>query len=221
MGECYREELLDLFPRDRGGRVFVAGASGSGKTHLVTSLVRKYSEKFYKVLICGTSDHPIRELPELKNKVTVSKDIIDPELEIDPFEKKKGLLVVYDDNFLQAANDETVANVFIKGRHRGVSAILISQNLFMQGKYARSISLNCSHFLLLKQRDLGQIETLGRQLYGRDKAKVFLNAYKQATVGKSYGYILADVSITTPEELSLRSNIVNEGPCEIVYSWRN
>lgn len=221
MGESYGEELIDLFPRERGGRIFIAGATGSGKTHLVTRIVRKYNEKFYKVLICGTNNHPVQELPEVKNKVILSKDIIDPELEIDPFEKKKGLLVIYDDNFLQAANDETVANVFIKGRHCGISAILISQNLFMQGKYARSISLNCSHFLLLKQRDLGQIETLGRQLYGREKAKVFLSAYNKAVVGKTYGYLLADVSINTPEELSLRSNIANEGPCEIVYSWRN
>ena len=129
------------------------------------------------------------------------------------------MLVIYDDNFLSAANDETVANVFIKGRHLGISAILITQNLFMQGKYARSISLNCTHFLLLKQRDLGQIEILGRQLFGREKAKVFLKAYRRAIEGKPYGYILADVSITTPEELSLRSNVADEGPCEVVYSW--
>lgn len=222
MGECasYGENLIDLFPRERGGRIFIAGSSGSGKSELAARLVKKYSCKFYKVIICSaTRHHPIANLPELQDKITISKDIIDPEPEVDFLEKNKGLLVVYDDNFLQAANDETVARVFFKGRHLGISAMLISQNLFMQGKYARSISLNCTHFLLLKQRDLGQIETLGRQLFGREKAKNFLNAYKRAIAGKPYGYMLADVSITTPEELSLRSNIANEGPCEIVYSW--
>ena len=220
MDKCYGESLIDLFPRERGGRIFVAGASGSGKTELVTRIIRKYSCKFYRILICGTLTHPIQDIPELRGKVKVSKEIIDPEPEVDLFQKNKGFLVVYDDNFLSAANDETVANVFIKGRHLGISAILISQNLFMQGKYARSISLNCTHFLLLKQRDLGQIEVLGRQLYGRDKAKVFLKAYRHAIEGKPYGYILADVSITTPEELSLRSNVADEGPCEVVYSWQ-
>ena len=222
MGECvtYGENVIDLFPIERGGRILVAGASGSGKTELVTRLVKKYSCKFYRVIICGASQHhPIQDLGELQDKVTVSKDIIDPEGEVDFLQKKnKGLLVVYDDNFLQATNDETVANVFIKGRHLGISAILISQNLFMQGKYARSISLNCTHFILLKQRDLGQIETLGRQLYGRERAKVLLSAYKRAVVEKPYGYILADVSITTPEELTLRSNIADEGSCEVVYA---
>lgn len=155
----------------------------------------------------------------MREKVFVTKHIVDPEPEIDPLNKNKGLLVVYDDNFISAANDETAANVFIKGRHLGISAIMISQNLFMVGRYARTISLNCTHFVLLKQRDLGQIETLGRQLYGRDRAKVFLNAYKRAIMAKRYGYLLADVAITTPEELSLRSNIAGEGPCEVVYSW--
>ena len=136
------------------------------------------------------------------------------------FRRTKSFLVVYDDNFLSAAKNEAVANVFIKGRHLGISAILISQNLFMQGKYARRISLNCTHFLLLKQRDLVQIEALGRQLYGKEKAKVFLEAYRRATEGKPYGYILADASISTPEELSLRSNFADEGPCEVVYSWQ-
>ncbi|KAG0712166.1 hypothetical protein GWK47_019074 [Chionoecetes opilio] len=179
MEECYGENLLDLFPRERGGRIFVVGASGSGKTELVTRIVEKYTCKFYRVLICGTGHHhPIQDIPDLRDKVTVSKEIVDPETVIDPLQKKKGLLIVYDDNLLRAVNDETVANVFIKGRHLGISAIMISQNLFMQGRYARSISLNCTHFLLLKQRDLGQIGTLGRQLYGREKSKVFLSAYK-------------------------------------------
>ena len=220
MPECYGENLLDLFPIERGGRIFVAGASGSGKTELVTRLVKKYCCKFYRVLICGTTYHPIQDLPELRDKVTVSKDIIDPESETDVFHNShnnKRLLIVYDDDFLRAANDETVANGFIKGRHLGISAILISQNILMQAKYARSISLNCTHFLLLKQRDLGQIETLGRQLYGRERAKVFLDAYKRAIAEKPYVYILADVSITTLEELSLRSNIASKGSCEVVY----
>lgn len=221
MDKCYGENLIDLFPKERGGRLLVVGASGSGKTELVIKIVKKYNCKFYKIIICGTAHHPIEDIPEVRNKVLVSKDIIDPQSEIDIFHKNdnKGILVIYDDNFLQAANDETVANVFIKGRHQSINAILISQNLFMPGKYARSISLNCTHFILLKQRDLGQIETLGRQLFGREKAKLFLSAYKRAVSEKPYGYILADVSITTPEELTLRTNIAGETPYELVYSW--
>ena len=230
MDMCYGEHLLDIFPDERGSsRIIVAGASGSGKTELVTRIIKKYSCKFYKVLICSsTSHHPIQDIPALRNKVFFSKELIDPEQEIDVLpnnnnnnnNNNKGLLVVYDDNFLRAANDETVANVFIRGRHLRISAILIVQNLFFNAKHMRTVSLNCNYFLLLKQRDLGQIETLGRQLYGREKSKLFLNAYKRAVTTRPYGYLLADLSISTPEELSLRSNIADEGPCEVVYSWQ-
>ena len=85
MDKCYEESLIDLFPRERGGRIFTAGASGSGKTELVTRIVRKYSGKFYRILICGTLNHPIQDIPELREKVKVSKEIIDPESEIDIF----------------------------------------------------------------------------------------------------------------------------------------
>lgn len=86
----------------------------------------------------------------------------------------------------------------------------------MQRKYARSTSPNCSHFLLLKQRDLGQIEILGRYLYRQDKNKIFLKAYKRAITGKPYDYLLADISISTME-ISLRSVIANDGPYDVVY----
>lgn len=109
---------------------------------------------------------------------------------------------------------------FIKGKHLGFSSILISQKWFMQGKYARSISLNSTHIILLKQRDLGPIELLGRQLCGRDRAKTFLSIYKRDVAVKSYGYLLAEECISTHEIRSLRSNIANDGPNEVVYSWR-
>ena len=91
MDKCYGDNLIDLFPRERVGRLFEAGSSGSGKSELVTRIVRKYSYKFYKILICGTLNHPIQDIPQLRDKVIVSKEIIDPEAEIDVFQKNKKL----------------------------------------------------------------------------------------------------------------------------------
>lgn len=66
----------------------------------------------FRFLNCGATHHPIQDLPELQNKVILSKDITDPEQEIELCQKNKAMLVVDDDNFLRAANDESVANVF-------------------------------------------------------------------------------------------------------------
>ncbi|KAG0724305.1 hypothetical protein GWK47_040846 [Chionoecetes opilio] len=46
-------------------------------------------------------------------------------------------------------------------------------------------------------KGFGQIETLGRQLYGRGEAQLFLSAYKRAVAGKTLRLFLADVAITT------------------------
>ena len=68
-------------------------------------------------------------------------------------------------------------------------------------------------------RDLAQIETLGRQIYGKSNGKEFLNIYKKALSENTYGYLLIDLGPITPEKLQLRTNIVGETPYQIIYQW--
>ena len=53
---------------------------------------------------------------------------------------------------------------------------LLHKTYFFSGKFARSIALNCSHYILMCNRDLGQIEVLGRQLFGKNKASTFVDS---------------------------------------------
>nr|XP_027209340.1 uncharacterized protein LOC113802890 [Penaeus vannamei] len=74
------------------------------------------------------------------------------------------------------------------------------------------------HFF--KQRDLGQLECLGRQLYGKSEAKRFLELYKKVVLSKSRGYLLIDLGCETPDKLQFRSNILCEYfPHQLVYQW--
>ena len=68
-------------------------------------------------------------------------------------------------------------------------------------------------------RDLGQIEVLGRQLYGKSKASNFVDVYKKALTVNTYGYLLTDLGLKTPPELQLHTNITDETPHQIVYQW--
>ena len=124
-----------------------------------------------------------------------------------------------DDCFLEAIESKFVVNAFTKGRHENISTIFITQNLFFSGKFTRSIALNCSHYILMHNRDLGQIEVLGRQLYGKSKASNFVDVYKKALTVNIYGYLLIDLGPKTPPELQLRTNIIDETPYQIVYQW--
>ena len=149
---------------------------------------------------------------------TVYKIFISNEI-VNPFEYtyNGNTLFILDDCFLEAIESKFVVNALTKGRHENMSTIFIIQNLSFCGKFASSIVLNCSHYILIQNRDLGQIEVLGRQLYGKSKASVFVDIYKKALSVNTYGYLLIDLGPKTPPELQLCTNIIDETSYQIVY----
>ena len=216
MDKLYTDDQLNLF--NYPARIIIAGYTNSGKTYLCTKIVEKYHHLFSKIVISGVSSHPLQDSTDIKDKLEIQEDIIDPVDEHSPFtDSKAHILQILDDNFLASANSPTVVNSFTKGRHKNLSVILITQNLFFPGKYARTIALNTSHYILMKNRDLYQIECLGRQLYGKSNSKKFVEIYKNAVHSTPRGYLLCDLAVTTPEALQLRTNIVGEGLCEKVF----
>ena len=94
---------------------------------------------------------------------------------------------------------------FTRGsHHRQNSVIFMTQNIFPQGKYARSISLN-SHYLVLfnNRRDKSQIFNLGRQLYPKQSS--FFNEIIDDTVcNHPYGHLVVDTKPDSLENLRLR-----------------
>lgn len=216
MDKTYREDSLNLFRHP--ARIIIAGYTNSGKTHLCTRIVEKYHHVFSKIIICGVASHPLQNNASIKDKLEVHKDIIDPADDITPYTNPHAhRLLILDDNFLSSANSLTVLNSFIKGRHLLISVLLVAQNIYFPGKYSRTIALNTSHYILMKNRDIYQVQCLGRQLFGRDCAKPFVEIYKNTVLKQTHGYLLCDLAVDTPEELQLRTNIVDEGPCEKVF----
>lgn len=216
MDKTFNEEALNLFHYP--ARIIIAGYTNSGKTHLCTRIVEKYQRVFRKVVICGVTSHPLQKNVNLKDKLEIHEDIIDSVTEATPYTNPTAqVLLILDDNFLTAANSRMVVDSFTKGRHNNLSVIMITQNVFFPGKYSRTIALNTSHYILMKNRDIYQVECLGRQLYGKDKAKHFVEIYKNVVLKRAHGYLLCDLAPNTPEELQLRTNIVGEPPCEKVY----
>lgn len=107
--------------------------------------------------MCGVSFPPLQDDVIISHKLLVSKDIINPLGDANHLDK---LLLILDNMYLKAAHSQSVVKVFIKGRHSNLSAVMITQNLFMERQYARDISLNANHFILLRMRDLGEVEYL-------------------------------------------------------------
>ena len=180
---------------------------------MCSNLIKKY-HKFNTILYCGVNFHNLQNNRDINEKLHISSEIVT--LLIIHI---MGIHFILNDCFLEAIESKFVVNAFTKGRHENISTVFITQNLFFSGKFARSIALNCSHYILMHNRDLGQIEVLGRQLYGKSKASNFVDVYKKALTVNTYSYLLIDLDPKTPPELQLRTNIIDKTPYQIVYQW--
>ena len=86
----------------------------------------------------------------------------------------------------------TMANT----HHNNLSIIYVNQNLFYQGKCARTLNLNTAYTVLLKNpRNTQKVALLVRQL---GMGNVLKEAYKDAT-GKPFGYLVIDLSPKSEE----------------------
>jgi len=98
-------------------------------------------------------------------------------------------LVILDD-LLTDVYSKQVCELFTRGsHHRNLSVILITQNLFHQGRYCRDISLNAHYIVAFKNvRDKKQFMYLASQVYPEDSVGLY-NAYLDATK-ETYCYLL-------------------------------
>lgn len=191
----------------------VAGPTGGGKTVLVRRLLKNHRytfagfPPFIKVLWCYGQWQDLYKQPI---GATVKVEYHEGLASEDVTKEKECHIVVVDDLMNELGSKQELANLFTKGSHHlKVSVFFIVQNLFLQAKYMRSISLNAHYIFLLKNpRDKLQIATLGRQLYPEDP-KILLDSYHKATKSQ-YGYLCIDLKGDTPEHLRLRTRLLPE-----------
>ena len=171
-------------------RLIVAGPSGAGKTQLVKEIVDNefYSSPIDKIVYCypGYLD----EVPaEFEQTVTYHSGIPGKDyLSALP----KGTLLILDDMMVECCDNEDVGILFtVIARKRNISVILMTQNIYQQGKQFRTLRLNATHLALFKFRsandvnlrmirDLGLTNHISRQLL-------------QKATCERYTYILIDV----------------------------
>lgn len=204
---------MDL--RLTNGAVFqIVGPSGSGKTHFVTQLLTHANSIFHHPIkniywLMGTDDGEIgltkKQLSKLKN-VNVLKGF-QPDWQNKP---RKNDVVVIDDLFSESTKEHDFNNMFTKvARHRQVTVVFITQNLFHQGGQHRTRNLNVHYLVIFKNpRDSTIIDYLARQAFPSNR-NFLIDAYYDSTNDKPYGYLFLDFTQTCPDILRVRSDIFN------------
>jgi hypothetical protein len=101
-------------------------------------------------------------------------------------------IVVLDDLLHEICQSKTVDQLFTLGAHHlKLTIILISQNVFAQGKCMRNITTNLHYMIIFdNKRDTRQIGTMGSQLNAHAD---LLNAYRDA-VREPYSYLVLELA---------------------------
>lgn len=201
----------------------IAGPSGSGKTEFVKRLIQM---KFSKInppptKIIYMFNYPqvwFDEFPSLEYVQGFNSDKLDEITRASKHWRATETLLIIDDLMQEASESRLMASLFYEGSSKNnLSVIFVTQNLFLQSKHMRTISLN-SHYLVLfrNPRESSLAKKIGSQA-SPGEAKAIDAIYKQAT-RTPFSYLLMDFKQSTPPDLKYLSNVLGErGPYTIVY----
>ena len=141
--------------------------------------------------------------------------------DIDEINSNENNLIILDDLMSDCEKDKSILNLFTTDSHqKNISVFLITQNLFSQGKFSRTISLNCHYLIIMNNpRDRSQIFYLSRQMYPNN-SKFLIECYSDAVENKQFGYLFIDLKQTTDKNFRVQTGILN-GEERIIYQLRN
>lgn len=228
-------EEATIFPKDRNQRkqeysgsalkwkhpftCMIAGPTSCGKTIFTSKFLKHLTDlvntNFVQIIYCAPkSSYP--DLSECEIPVRYIDWIPDAEM----FSDKQARLIIIDD--MMRESNEQVVDLFTKhSHHLGLSVIFITQNIFHKGKGMRDISLNAHYIVVFKSpRDRLQFAALARQISPGNTQ--FTNEVFEDATNTSYGYLIIDLTQTTPDHLRYRTNIFpDDKPHNIVYVPKN
>jgi len=202
---------MALVPFKATSTMMVCGPTNSGKTQWIKRLIetadQMFTEPVKSVLYCygvyqDKYDEMLRSVPNITfHEGIPSNDTLKAMADGDFH------LVVIDDLMEAVVSDPNVQKMFTQYcHHYRFTAILVYQNIYAQGKCARSIAVNTHVMVLFKnKRDKRQVRALASQI-NPTNPKALIEAYEEAT-STPYGYLVVDCSPGTQDEFSWRTDV--------------
>lgn len=213
---------IDFEPRLRVPfSCLVVGPSGCGKTFFVKNVLQNCIHVMdvqpQNIVWIYTSFQPMyAELQEKNTNIKFIKDLPESFQDESLFPPDQSHLIILDDVIFQASEHPEVVRLFTQYRHhRNMSVMMLTQNVFHQGKNSRTISLNTNYMVLFKNpRDRLQMNILAQQIHPGNKS-FFLQSFEDATT-EPHGYLIVDMTPSCPDIYRLRSGALpNQWP--VVY----
>ena len=129
-------------------------------------------------------------------------------LDFSMIKKLEDCLLVFDDSWQKIPQGKNFVKIAVVGRHKKVHCIFLKHNLFQQSKWSLTIDLSGFHITLFEpQRDLQQIDHLGRQLMKVE----FLRECNNGAFSEPDRHLLIDLDPKTSECLRVCPNSTAPG----------
>lgn len=211
----------DLFERPH--MILCYGGSYSGKTHMIVNLIKRYHEKFKKIIICGAKNGLLTD-EATKHKSVFYENEDSPIY--DPFQDSEGLsandpkLLILDDLMSEVYSSQLASKIFSKGRHLNLTTIIILQSFYPQGCSKSIVPMlknNANLQIFFKLRNRSEMNLVGKKLEHSKKNQQFFEALvHQEIYQKRFGYLAVFMDET---EARYRNNLVYEDslPYETVF----
>ena len=117
-------------------------------------------------------------------------------------------VLIIDDLASQVTKSEEALLLFtVTAHHRCCSVNFLTQNLFMPGKFSRSISLNCQYVIMFRSiRAQSSLLSLASQAFPKQSA--FIKQSYDLATSEPYSYLVIDMSANTPDKYRIRMRIM-------------
>jgi len=205
-----------LFKFESPSSTVIVGPSMVGKTVLALSIVRNsnvmYTIPPTRILYAyGVYQKKFEELEAQLPNLTLHHGLPSREA-IEVLKSDNGNnLVILDDLMDEICKSSEMCSLFTREVHHGrISVIMISQNVYHQSRYSRTISLNTSYLILMKTcRDLQQIHFLSRQMFP-SSGKRLVEAYEDSTKQPRGYLVVNNLTSSGDEDIRLSTSILPE-----------
>ncbi len=191
----------------------LSGPTGSGKTILLLEILRMKNDlidkNIDKIVYCYAEDQPL--FTEFKSEIEFHKGLY----EIERMSSSQVNLLIIDDLMDEASNDKSISQLFTRAsHHKNISVFLLSQNMFLNGKFYRTMNLNTHYMIIFKNpRDKAQFKYLAREMFP-ENWKFLYDSYLDAT-RNGHGYLFIDFKQQSNDILRVQTDITKDK--RIVY----
>ena len=205
---------MDKLRIKNGSIIQLVGPSGSGKTYFTCSLLANKSIFQFPIREIywhgGVAEGEIGEtLKKIKRLRRVHYVLGFPKGWLDMPQQHD--VVVIDDLFEEVNKNSVAVNqLFTKiARHRQVTVLFLTQNLFHQGGKHRTRNINTQYLVIFKNpRDRTVIDFLARQAFPSNR-NFLMDAFQDATHDQAHGYLFIDFTQDCPDSHRVRTDILN------------